>query len=105
MLDFAGDSEEGHFVTTSCGTFDLEVVAVIHPETLETLNEQEIDRCELGRADLRGEDTEPNRTSPVTVSTKHAAFRVSRPVFDFKFLAVDDITEWFPIRRRGVFLR
>jgi len=43
MLDFSGNAEEGHLVSTSSGTFDLEVVAVIHPKTLETFNEEEID--------------------------------------------------------------
>ena len=42
MLNFSGDTEKRHFISTACGTFDLEVVAVVHPETLETLNEKEI---------------------------------------------------------------
>ena len=43
MLDFARNSKERHHITTSGWTLDLEVIAIIHPETLETLDEQEID--------------------------------------------------------------
>ena len=43
MLDFSGDAEKGHFVSTSGGTFDLEIVAEVHPETLETFNEEKVD--------------------------------------------------------------
>ena len=43
MLEFSGDAEEGHLISTSGWTFNEEVVAEIHPETLETLDEQEID--------------------------------------------------------------
>ena len=38
-----GYTEEGHSVSTSGGTFNLEVVAVIHPESLETFNEEKVD--------------------------------------------------------------
>jgi len=50
VLNLAGDTEKRHFVATASWTFYLEVVAVVHPETLETLNEQEVDSCELGQA-------------------------------------------------------
>lgn len=43
VLKFSGDAKERHLVSTAGGTFDLEVVAVIHPEALETFDEEEID--------------------------------------------------------------
>jgi hypothetical protein len=43
MLDFSGNAQERHLVSTSGGTFNLKVVAVIHPESLETFNEEKVD--------------------------------------------------------------
>lgn len=54
MLYFAGNSKKGHQISASGWTLDLEVVAVIHPETLETLDEQEIDGCKSVRALIEG---------------------------------------------------
>jgi hypothetical protein len=54
----------------------LESRSVVLIESLQTLDEEERRR-------------EPDRSSPVTVATEHAALRVSRPVVDAEFLAVD----------------
>lgn len=62
MLDFARNSKERHHITTSCWTLDLEVIAIIHPETLETLDEQEIDGYKSVRA--LTEDT-PSQMGPL----------------------------------------
>ena len=43
MLEFSGNAQEGHLVSASGGTFNLKVVAVIHPESLETFNEEKVD--------------------------------------------------------------
>jgi hypothetical protein len=43
MLQFLCDAEEGHLVAATSRTFNLKVVAVVHPETLQTLNKEEID--------------------------------------------------------------
>jgi len=39
-LDFSGRAEEEHLASTFGGTFDFDVVAIIHPKTLETFNEK-----------------------------------------------------------------
>ena len=103
MLDFSGDAEERHLVSTAGRTFDLEVVAVVHPEALETFDEQEIDGYDESMDYLEG--TEPDWTSPVTVATKHATLGVSGPILDSEFLAIDDIRERSAIRGRRMFFR
>ena len=36
-------TEGGHLASTSGGTFNLKVVAIIHPESLETFDEEKVD--------------------------------------------------------------
>lgn len=50
MLYFAGNTQERHQITASGWTLDLKVIAIIHPETLETFDEQEVDGCKSVRA-------------------------------------------------------
>ena len=101
MLQFSSNTQERHLIAASCWTFDLEFVAEIHPETLETFDEEKINSWTLGKFVEAG--TEPDGPSPITVATKHPAFRVSRPVFNSKFLSVDKVYERFPMRRRRMF--
>lgn len=82
MLNFFCRAGEGHVVPAPCGTLDSEAIAVILMESLERLDEQKV-------------DGEPDGTSPIGVTTKHAGAGVTWPVADTKFIAVD-------VHREGV---
>lgn len=81
VLDFLGDVAQVHEVTASRGTFDLEIVSVEEEEALERLDQQEV-------------DTQPDRSSPVAITTEKAAVRVSRNVAHRKRLSVDFHFVW-----------
>ena len=102
MLDFSGNAEERHLVSATSGTFDLEIVSEVHPETLETFDEEKVDGC--NQHSVGHGDTKPDWTSPVAVTTKHPTLCIGGPILDSEFLAVDNVREWSAGRRGRVFL-
>lgn len=81
MLDLLRDLAQVHIVTTSSGTLDLELGSVEEEETLQRLDQQEV-------------DTEPDRSSPVAVATKEASVRVTRDIPNTEILTIDFHGEW-----------
>ena len=103
MLQFTGDTEEGHVSAATCGTFNLEVIAIVHPEPLETFNEKEVDSCVL--VILPEMHTKPDRTSPITVTAKHATLGIRRPILNLVLQIIDLVRVRLAKRSRRMFLR
>lgn len=76
MLDFFCNLVEWHIVTTPSGTLDLEVVPIVLVEALKRLDQEEVGR-------------QPDGSTPIGVTAKHARVRVAGPVCNFVVLSVD----------------
>jgi len=76
MLDFLRNLVQWHKVTTPRGALDLEVVPIVLMKTLKRLDKEEVRR-------------QPDWSTPIGVTAKHARVRVAGPVCNLVVLSVD----------------
>jgi hypothetical protein len=112
MLDFFSTSSEIHellvsfvpgrdkeaYITTTGRTFDLEVLAVVLVESLQTTISL-LPIIDLKHSPLNQEqvDGEPDRSSPIGITTKHPRSGITGPVSNTELFPID-------IHREGVFV-
>jgi hypothetical protein len=93
-----GRSREA-YITTTGRTFDLEVLAVVLVESLQTAISTSSMQAERESSPLNQEqvDSEPNRSSPIGITTKHSRSGISRPIANTELFPID-------IHGEGVFV-
>jgi hypothetical protein len=75
MLDLISDICQVHLVSTASRAFHLQAVAVELMESLKRLNDKE-------------GGSEPDGSSPIRISSKHARMRIAGPVIYAEALAI-----------------